>query len=1060
MPQRIDTKLLLLEEAFAATARKPDKHNGHGKCRRTTSHRRSRALAANAACVPPGEMEGRGYTPPQPAGSFSMFLSKLLSPLPLLLCVGLAWSCALPAQEPKRWAHQAWSTEDGLPQNSVHAVLQASEGLMWVATEAGLARFDGYSFQSSGDRATSAGAFPKDDLCCLAQDSVGGLWIGTSAGLVRGHGRRFARIGGAGPVRDLAATDDGGVLALTAEGLVRADAHGVRGVPVAGATAVSAAGNGSVWIFTPDGVMRYSRGVVDDGRIPGTWAGAPVLGVTSAGDGVWLRTARSVVRTQPGATPSGAPAQIWQVGRELPGTRVETILADADGGAWVGTNRGLVRVSAKGGVSTPAPELSSASVLAITRDSEGDLWVGTETTGLHILRPQRFRTVAGLEDQAITSVVEATSGAIWLGTREDGLRVVRAERAEQEALVTRPEVSGKLASQVVLALAAGQANDVWVGTPDGLNHVEANGRVTLVSSASGLPDDFVRSLLVEADGSVWVGTRRGLAHVAGGIVDQVLTSEDGLRSELVGALLKTSEGDLWIATLDGLSRLHDGRITTYTARDGLVGNVVTSLAADATGTLWVGTRDGGLTRFADRRFVAFGQAGLPASVESMVLIRGSLWLGTRKGVTRVATAALAACAEVGTGCALAVSRYGYTDGLPSEDLAAVGHPAAAVTRSGELWFATPHGVALAGPGQEADRNAPTPVVLERMEADGVDQPLAEVAPVLPAGQRSLSFTYAGLSYRAPSRVAYRYRLEGFDSEWIDAGGRRTAFYTNLPPGPYRFAVQAAGGNGLWSDRPATVDFRILPPIYRRWWFYLLCLAVLGGLAYLVYDLRLRRVRAQFAAVLGERNRIAREIHDTLAQDLVGVSLQVEVVTQMVRRGNVEGATEHLERTRRLVQEGIADARESIWELRATTSEGSLPSRLARLAERARERGVPTELKIGGTYRRLPTRWESEILRVAGEAVNNSIRHAGATGITVTCDYAPELLLLRIGDDGRGFDPSAAPPAGRHFGMRGMRERAENIRGDLQIESAPGAGTVVTLRVTLDDDPDGKKRQHG
>lgn len=972
-----------------------------------------------------------------------MVFPKTFSLVQLLLCVVLAWACAGMAEEPKRWAHQAWSTEDGLPQNSVHAVLEARDGLMWVATEGGLARFDGYSFRGFGVSAASAGALPSEDLCCIVEDRAGALWVGTSGGLVRGDGQRFARVGGVAAVRGLAATDDGAVLALTAEGLFRGDAGSMTPTDAGGVTAVAAAPDGSVWIAAPEGVMRYSHGRISSAGLAGTWAGAPVLGLAStAGGGVWLRTARTLVLARSGDPTR--PARSWQAGRDLPGTRVEAVLADADGGAWVGTNRGLVRVAADGAVSTPSPELSSASVLAITRDSEGDVWVGTETAGLHILRPQRFRTVPGMEDQAITSVVESTVGAMWLGTREDGLRVVRSGQVE------RPAASDKLASRVVLALAAGAHNDVWVGTPDGLNHIEAGGRLSLLSSANGLPDDFVRSLLVEPDGSVWVGTRRGLAHVAGGGVDRVLTREDGLRSELVGALLRTPEGDLWIATLNGLSRLHDGRITTYTVHDGLAGNVVTSLAADGAGALWVGTRDGGLTRFAGGRFVAFRQVGLPGSVESMVLDGGSLWMGTRQGVTRVAVPALAACAERESGCALAVSRYGYTDGLPSEDLAAVGHPAAMVTRAGELWFATPHGVAIAEPGEVVDRNAPTPVVLERMEADGVDQPLAGGALTLPAGQRSMSFTYAGLSYRAPSRVAYRYRLEGFDRGWVDAGQRRTAFYTNLPPGRYRFVVEAAGSNGLWSERPATMEFRVLPPIYRRWWFYLLCVGLLVGLAYLVYDLRLRRVRAQFAAVLAERNRIAREIHDTLAQDLVGVSLQVEVAAQMVRRGNVAGATEQLERTRRLVQEGIADARESIWELRATTAEGSLPSRLARVAERARERGVATELHIGGTYRALPARWESEILRVAGEAVNNSIRHAQATSITVLLNYAPEQLLLRIGDDGRGFDTAAAPPAGRHFGMRGMRERAENIRGEFEIKSAPGEGTLVTLKVALDN----------
>ena len=995
----------------------------------------------------------------------------------LLLLLALTAAHASVAQEGSAtWAHQAWSTEDGLPQNSVHAILQASDGLIWVATEGGLARFDGYNFRLSGHFSGEHEDRPSDDLCCVVQDGRGDLWVGTSAGLGHRGDDGFRRVGPATAVRALAATDDGGVLALTADGLLRADAQGATRVDPAARTALGVATalaqdpDGSVWVASAAGLLRYTHGRLVPTGISGVIADAPVLGIApAAGKGLWLRTARSVALLRP-----GLPQHLWQTGCELPGTRVEALLPDPDTGRlWVGTNRGLVTLFADAAPSTPVPELSSASILALTRDTEGDLWVGTEIAGLHVLRPQRFRTLAGLEDQAITSIVEtihqpgqttakpgqATDGAIWLGTREDGLRVVRDRH------VSRPPASAGLSSQVVLALGAGPQQDLWVGTPDGLNHLDLQGRVSLLSSVNGLPDDFVRSLLPEADGSVWVGTRRGLAHVTGQHVDRILTRDDGLPSELIGALLEMPEHDLWIATLDGLSMLHNGRVTTYTARDGLSGNIVTSLASGPPGnpdTLWIGTRDGGLTRRVAGRFVAFHQTGLPASIESMLLHDGSLWMATRKGVVRVAVSALAGCAERGPACPLAISHYGYSDGLPGEDLAALGHPAAAVTRSGELWFATAHGVAIAEPGEDPDRNTPTPVVLDRMEADGVEQSLTQpltAAPLtLPPGQRSMSFTYAGLSYRAPSRVAYRYRLEGFDARWVDAGPRRTAFYTNLPPGAYRFLVEAAGGKGLWSEPPAAIRFRILPPIYRRWWFYALCVAFLGSLAYLVYHLRLRRVRAQFAAVLGERNRIAREIHDTLAQDLVAVSLQVEVAAQLVRRGNVAAATQQLERTRRLVQEGIADARESIWELRATTAEASLPSRLARVAERARERGVPTELHIGGTYRALPTRWESEILRVAGEAVNNSIRHAEATSITVTLDYAPDQLQLRIADNGRGFDPAAAAPGGRHFGMRGMRERAENIRGRLHIESAPGAGTTITLRLALDTDMDAPAHQ--
>ena len=965
----------------------------------------------------------------------------------------------------------------------MHGVLQARDGLLWIATEGGLARFDGFRFTSFGQRTSSRPlvATGSDDLCCVVQDRDRTLWVGTAAGLVRMEGGALARVGDTGPpaaaVKAMAAAGDGSVLVLSTEGLLRERGGQLEllaypEAAIGSATAIAAAPDGGVLIAGTTGLARYGDGAVSVLPITLPSSGA-VLGLAAGATGeLWLRTARELLWVEGGRT-----RRSWQAGRDLPGTRIEALLPER-GGIWVGTNRGLVQVVAGGAVSVPVPELSTASVLSLTRDTEGDLWVGTETAGIHILRPQRFRTLPGLDDKAITSVVEATDGDLWLGTREDGLLRVH------HGVVEHPAATAKLASQVILSLAAGPQDDLWVGTPDGLNHLLPGGRVDLLTSANGLPDDFIRSLLVDPDGALSIGTRRGFAHMANGVVDQVISRDDGLPSELVGALLRTpapgSSADdkntaLWIATLGGLSRLRNGQLQTFTTRDGLAGDVVTSLAADGAGGIWIGSRDGGLTLWRADRFRRFSQPGMPSSVESILLDgaargAGSVWMGTRHGVVRVPLASLESCADQ-PACVPSISRYGYSDGLPSEEISALGHPAATRTRSGELCFATPRGLAIADAGETLESSVPTPIILEGVEVDDAEQaiPDASAPPLrIGPGHRSIAITYAGLSYRAPSRVTYRYRLEGFDRQWVEAGTRRTAFYTNLASGSYRFVVEAADHDGAWSPREATLAFRIFPPFYRRWWFYLLCLALLGGLAYLVYYLRLRHVRAQFDAVLGERNRIAREIHDTLAQDLVGISLQLDVTAQLLGRADPAVVAEHLRSTRRLVQEGITEARESIWELRATTARSSLPSRLERVVERANQRGTETTLTVSGAPRSLPTRWESEILRVAGEAVTNSMRHADPNTIEVLLDYLPNQLLLTVRDDGRGFD-TGRDPGGAHFGMRGMRERASNIHGRLQVESAPGKGTVVTLAVALgethngalDGDPEGKKEeQHG
>jgi len=549
-----------------------------------------------------------------------------------------------------------------------------------------------------------------------------------------------------------------------------------------------------------------------------------------------------------------------------------------------------------------------------------------------------------------------------------------------------------------------------------------------------------------------------------GVTGRVLatyTHRDGLGSDSIGALLRlagtrsadgksgaTGSDDLWIATFDGLSRLRDGKISTFRKADGLSGNVITSLAADDSGGLWIGTKADGLTRYSGGVFTAFRQESLPNDVDSIVPDgKGRLWMGTRHGVSQVSIAMLEGC-SADPHCTVGVARYGYPDGLSSEDLSASGHPAASKIRGGELWFATSRGIAIVDPSQIQKNPVAPPVAIERLLVDDVEIPLTDGNARISSGHTRVTIDYTGLNFLAPSRIRFRYMLDGFDLHWTTAGSRRTAYYTNLPPGSYRFLVEAASSDGLWNGTSADIRFSVEPPYYRRWWFYLVVLAAVGGLIVLLYRLRLRRLRREFNAVLTERNRIAREIHDTLAQDFVGVSLQLELVAQMLTRGDVSEARSHIDTTRKLVREGLDDARQSIWELRAVSAKDSLPTRLGRVIERAGERGLKAECRVGGTYRALPQELEDEVLRIAQEAVTNVVRHAGASTVSVDLRYSPESLLLRIVDDGCGFDVEAASSNGGHFGLKGMRERAAEIAGRLEIESLTGQGTRVTMNVDI------------
>jgi signal transduction histidine kinase/ligand-binding sensor domain-containing protein len=953
------------------------------------------------------------------------------------------------AQALESLQHQSWSTEAGLPQSSVHQILQSRDGYLWLATEGGAVRYDGVSFKVFGHETQPS--FTSNDVSSLAQDRDGNLWFGTADGLIRyehGHLQRFGEADsmGSSSILSLAAASDGSLYVLTGAGIVRFDGSHfstVEGLP-ANVSRLQQGSDGSVILGTGKGLLRLA-----DGRLGPLWQFASVSqslldGAEFGSDGTaWAWSDHEVsasVRDR---------HYVWKTGRELPGTRVQTLFVDKQGTAWVGTNRGLVTVTPFSQHPNVISPLGVNSILSAMQDAEGNIWVGTETSGLHTLRPRKFREEPALADEEVSCVVQASDGSVWIGTRDDGLRRRRSGSSVSD--VERPVPNAALTSPVILSLAPGLQGDIWAGTPDGLNYVEASGKTTRYTSSDGLPDDLIRSVLVGHDGTVWAGTRHGLARVHAGRV-QALTQSDGLGSDFIGVMFEAERqgaaGELWIGTLSGLSVLRGSAFTNFSRADGLPSNLVSGLAEDGSGRLWVSTRDAGLLLFDGQKFHALAAKGLPQEIFSVTAdSHGFLWLRGRHGVTGASAYALAVCA-LESKCDVNAGVYGVEDRMPSEEIVANGDPSAWRMTNGEIWFASRKGVGIVSPATLSLNNVAPPVVIESFSADGENIPLDSSVPEIPSGHARYTFDYAGLSYTVPSKVLYRSKLEGFDRDWTGATNRRNVSYTNLPPGRYTFRVQAANNDGLWNDAGAVVHFRILPPFYRRWWFLLTLVLVFAGLVALLYRLRVRRLQLGFDAVLAERSRIAREIHDTLAQDLVGVSLQLDLVSQLLARDNVQAAIGQLKLTRTLVKEGLEEARQSIWNLRANSARDSLPSRVSALGKRFGNGDVVLKTKIGGAYRVLPGAIEEEVIRILQEAVSNVERHAGAASVGVQLMYGQDKLVVTVNDDGRGFSPADASSKTGHFGLQGMRERATSIQSALEVRSTPGEGTVVELVVPI------------
>jgi signal transduction histidine kinase/ligand-binding sensor domain-containing protein len=951
----------------------------------------------------------------------------------------------MPALEPStslaNYGRQAWAMENGLPQNTVQALAQTKDGFLWLGTEAGLVRFDGVEFQTYDRNSTSA--LPGSDIRCLLATADGALWIGTNAGLARWK--------------------DGAVKTYTTK----------DGLPGNGILVVDEFEGGYIKVYTEQGpaLLEGDRFNAISPKImispnahfvPGTDSEAPEF-VSALPGGIGITARPSGLDFLQGEPNPHVIAQLTP-GHDLPGSRIQVAFADREGVLWIGTNAGLVRwVSGKVERFPVTDPLATASILSVMEDREGNLWVGTETSGLDVLRDQRFRTIDardGLTSDRVTTIVEDSTGTLWVGTQEDGLNALRRDEGTATWRLARSlTVSNGLVSNVILSLATAPNGDLWVGTPDGLNRIRGN-RVDTFSSADGLPDDFVRSLLIDTDGSLWIGTRRGLTHWKSGKNEldgsgsgegmETYTRERGLGSDLVGAVARDTKGDVWVATLAGLSRLHGNAISNFTTADGLSSNVVTALLPRADGTLLIGTQDHGWDVWDGSKFSMATQNGLEQTSIHAILDDGGghLWFATGDGIARCDSGGMG-----GTNSAQSCSHwmeFGAADGLHSMETATNSHPSAWRSRDGELWFATPKGLVEVDPAHFPVNMLPPHVALERFQVDDVTQPLRGAGSGLrvAAGRVHFEFDYAGLSFVAPQKVRYRYMLEGFDRHWTDAGTRRTAYYTNIPPGRYTFRVQAANNDGIWSTTDAAISFELRPHFYQTLWFYGLLTAALAGTILLLVKRRLYAAEREFKAVLGERSRIAREIHDTLAQGYVGVSVQLEVLAELLRQRKMEDVGKQLDQTRDYVRHGLADARQSIWALRTPdASETTLPVKFRRMVEAARGNGLTTRFSLFGAYRQLPTETEREMARVAQEAILNVKKHAGASELWVQLEYGHETVALEIRDDGRGgaLERKAETSAG-HFGLTGMRERAEAIGATLEVSSAPGEGTTIRLSV--------------
>jgi signal transduction histidine kinase/ligand-binding sensor domain-containing protein len=981
------------------------------------------------------------------------FLSVFFAPLRLCERLFFVFLLALPllALDPQKtltqYARTSFTQMQGLPQDSIRAIAQTSDGFLWLGTDEGLARFDGYEFVTF---TKSNGDLPANSITALAAAADGGLWIGTSNGLAFRRDRKFRSYTVKDGLPDDAisqiAVDHAGRVWIVAgiyltefvDGKFVTRAPSAE-LPVQTVRNVVEDRGGRLWIAGLDAV-----GTLDKGRFTPMLTAAQLEGmfvtpvVVDRQGNLWVGGNRGLLRR----APDGSIRRFTE--REgLPNLYVRALWEDRDGRIWIGTNAGVTRFDGDR-FTAPDPGADADLVRSLFEDREGNLWVGSNG-GLTRYRDTAFTVYGkpeGLKSDEPNTVFQDHTGRIWVGYHDAG--VLLLSPGPPRFFTTRDG----LPNDEIFSIREAKNGDLLIGARGGMARLH-NGRFTVYVPPDPLARLSVFDALEDEEGTIWMATGGGLCRLRGGKFDVVVRSAPLLANAAV--VLGEADGAIWAGSFGrGLWRVQGNDIRQFTTAQGLPSDQIRSLYQGTKGTFWIGTFGGGLVALRNGKFQSFSERdGLLSDNVSDISDDGeSLWLSTTRGICRIAKQQLVDFAE-GRRKRLEPINYGLEDGLRSAQCAP-SYPAGGGgnrTLDGRLWFTTTRGLAVYDP-RAVKPPALAPVVqIAGMDANGEPLDLSKPTRLGPHAER-IQIRYTGIHLAAPERVQYSYMLEGLDHDWVRAGSRRVINYNSLGHGVYRFTVRAELPDGLAGE--GSYDFSVLPEYYETTWFRVLAVAGLLALAWAVYQLRLGQIRARFAAVIQERARLAREIHDTLAQGFVGISAQLDAVALSMPEDGTP-TRKHLDLARRMARHSVTEARRSVMDLRAGVLEGQdLPNAIESGARMwVAGSNVAVAVDFSGESRELPQEIEQHVLRIAQEAVTNALKHSGATRIGIKLHMEERKLNLRIEDDGRGFDPEGVfASLGGHFGVIGMRERAERVGGELRLDSRPGEGTSIELSVPL------------
>jgi signal transduction histidine kinase/ligand-binding sensor domain-containing protein len=946
-----------------------------------------------------------------------------------------------------QYSRTVWTQERGLPQDTIRAIEQTADGYLWLGTDEGLARFDGYEFvvfdKASGD-------LPDNSITALDAADDGSLWIGTQNGLTHYQDGKFRTY----TVKDglpensiigLCADRSGAMWVIAGAALVKVE-HGTfttfvpeKDLPVSSARAVVQDANQDLWVAGFSRVVKRTGGRFVEVMSQQVLDGMVVLTMIVDRLGtLWLAGNKGIIQR----TVDGKFRRFDQ--RDgLPDPVVRALWSDRDGNLWAGTNNGIARLEGARFVAAMDDDAGQV-VRCLLEDREGNLWIGANG-GLSRWRSDIFTMYGkseGLPSDEPNAVFQDRAGRVWVGFNDMGLMQFRPNGRSYSVRDGLPDTG-------VLQIREARNGDLLLAMRKGMARL-SGGKIRTYMPPDPLERAAVFDALEDESGALWLALPAGLSVLRQGKLTNVIPGGP-LLNDFVVTLAQTKDGAIWAGTFGkGLWRVQGETRRLYTTSDGLSSDQIRSLYQDGEGTLWIATFGGGLNALRGDRVQRYtAKDGLLSDNIGKVYDDGqSLWLSTTRGICRIPKQQLTDFSAHKLS-RLEPENYGVEDGLRSAQCAPTYPVAGGGIRGvdGKLWFTTSRGLAVLDPDVRKPQVLAPLAHLTGITVNGKEMGLSK-ATLLGPGLERLQVRYTGIHLSAPERVRYSYLLAGIENVWVDAGTRRVINYNSLGHGHYRFRLRAEVSGSPPSE--ASWSFELKPQFWETVWFRLLCVVALAGVAWAAYQLRLRQIRYRFALVLDERARLAREIHDTLAQGFVGISSQLDAVAMSMPPESTP-ARSYLELARRMARHSLTEARRSVMDLRASALDGQ---DLAQAIESGTKQltagsGVEVSVEVTGPVKELPQEMEQHLLRIAQEAVTNVLKHAQASRIWVKLHLEARRLFLRIVDNGRGFDQeNAFASRGGHFGLLGMRERAERLGGELSLASHPGEGTKVEVTVPL------------